>query len=81
MLHMLACVGVMFVHVCVCACAGVWDIEAESQWLCVRLHLQRQNWSQFTGLVTFGAFRVFAAGGPNWQNDCDKRTVFAAAVK
>ncbi|CAK6963396.1 Hypothetical predicted protein [Scomber scombrus] len=42
---------------------------------------QRQNWSQFTGSVTFGAFRVFAAGGPNWQNDCDKRRVFTASVK
>lgn len=56
-------------------------MEAQSERLPARLHLQRQNWSQFTGLVTFAAFRVFAAGGPNWQNDCDKRTVFTAAVK
>lgn len=56
-------------------------MEAESQRQRVRLHLQWQNWSQFTGLVTFGAFGVFAAGGPNWQNDCEKSAVFAAAIK
>lgn len=43
-----------------------------------RLHLQRHNWSQFSG---FAAFGVFAAGGPNWQNDCDKHSVFTAAAK
>lgn len=56
-------------------------MEIQKQRVSVRLHLQTQNWSQFTGSVTFGAFGVFAAGGPNWQNECDKRIAFAAAVK
>lgn len=37
-------------------------------------------------LVTFAAFGVFlflsvAAGGPNWQKDCDEQELFAAAVE
>lgn len=62
-------------------CVSVLEFEIWKQRQRVRLHLQWQNWSQFTGLVTFGAFGVFAAGGPNWQNDCEKSAVFAAAVK
>ena len=63
-MHALVCVCV-----CVCVCARArWCLRyrsreqsRESERLCVRLHLQRQNWTQFTGSVAFGAFRVFCS--------------------
>ena len=53
--------------VCVRVCVR-WSLRyrsreqsRESERLRVRLHLQRQNWTQFTGSVAFGAFRVFCS--------------------
>lgn len=55
-------------------CVNISDIETKGQRPCVRLQLQIQNWSQFAGLVTFGALGCWgAAGGANRPNDCDDR--------